>query len=208
MASRKTIEKEIVKTISSKISQFGFKLSDKEINLFDSIQNNIKWELHFHLYNNSVYSLFCKAAVRYIELTQIIHDLLINTEFEGRLNCGVGIVEDELKIVKEKQSLKISNIEEVNDFSELFFERIIKIKEMFWIPQSDPNAQMESFKKTFHHWINGDFIQNVALWISTGIRDNDINKIKFGIERGYQLGRDQEMIDLLYLRITEKGYNI
>jgi hypothetical protein len=138
----------------------------------------------------------------------IINNLLTGTELEGRFDCGVGILEDELKIIKEKQSLKISYMEDVNDFSEQFLERIIKIKEMFWIPQSDPSAQMESFKKTFHYWINGDFAQNISLWISTGIRDNDVDKIKFGIERGYQLKRNKELIDLLYLQIKERGYRI
>jgi hypothetical protein len=164
--------------------------------------------------------LFCKASVKYIELTQIIKDLLINTDFKGYFDSGVGIIEDELKIVKEKQSLKISNIDEVNDFSEHFFARIIKIKERFWIPQSDPISQMESFKKSLHHWINSDLIQNVALWISTGIKENDLEKIKFGFERGYNeisetikncgnnynLEKMKEMIDMLHLAVKEKGY--
>ena len=222
VSNRKKIEKEIVKTISPKISQFGFQLTDKELNMFAFVQNSVKWELSFYLYNSSIYSLFCKASVKYIELTHIINDLLINTEFKGYFDYGVGILEDELKIVKEKQSLKISNIEEVNDFSEQFFARIIKIKERFWIPQSDPTSQMESFKKSLHHWINSDLVQNVALWISTGIKENDLEKIKFGFERGYNeisetiknygnnynLEKMKEIIDLLHLRVKEKGYNL
>ena len=221
-SNRRKIEKEIVKTISPKISQLGFRLVDKDLNMFVYSQNDVKWELSFYLYNNNIYSLFCKAAVRYIKLTQIINDLLINTEFTGNFDCGVGILEDELKIVKETQSLRISNIGAVSDFSKQFLERIIKIKDRFWIPQSDPTSQMESFKKSFHHWINSDLVQNVVLCISTGIKENDLEKIKFGFERGYDeimgtiknygnnynLEKMKEMIDLLHMRVKEKGYNL
>ncbi|MDR1273040.1 MAG: hypothetical protein LBK12_00675, partial [Odoribacteraceae bacterium] len=66
MSNRKQIEKEIVKTIYPKISQMGFKLVDKDLNKFAFIQSNVKWELFFYLCNNNIYSLFCKASVRYL----------------------------------------------------------------------------------------------------------------------------------------------
>jgi hypothetical protein len=45
---------------------------------------------------------------------------------------------------------------------------------------------MESFKQPLVvHWVNGDFIQNVFLWISTGIKENNKEKIEYGFSRGY-----------------------
>jgi hypothetical protein len=45
---------------------------------------------------------------------------------------------------------------------------------------------MESFKKPHvGHWINGSMTQNVLLWVSTGIKENNIEKIEYGFSRGF-----------------------
>jgi hypothetical protein len=221
MSNRKKIEKAIVKEISKKISQLGFKLVDKELNDFELVQDNVRWGLYFYLTNQSSYSLFCKADVMYFDLSQIISSLLVDTEWENTFSNRVGITDNDLRITKEKDLLKISDLEEVNNFSELFFERIKKIKENFWIPQSNPTSQMDSFKKQqVVHWVNGNFIQNVFLWISTGIKENNIEKIEYGLNRGYShiseverlygknyhLEQDQQLLNTLSINLVEQGY--
>ena len=218
MSNRKKIEKEIAKEISTKVSQFDFKLVGiKELIEFEAIHDNVKWEFWFYLTNKNIYSLFCKAGVTYVELSEIINTMLNDTE----LSRDISIVEDELRITKEDNSLKISCLEEVNSFCELFFERIKKIKENFWIPCSDPISQMESFKKQHvGHWINGSMTQNVLLWVSTGIKENNIEKIEYGFRRGfnwidevkrlygtnYHLEQDEHFLNALFNKMTGKGY--
>jgi len=218
MSNRKKIEKEITKEISTKVSQFGFKLvGTKELIEFEAIHNNVKWELWFYLTNTTIYSLFCKASVTYVELSEIINTILDDAE----LSRDIRIVDNDLKITKENGSLKISCLEEINSFCELFFERIKKIKENFWIPYSDPISQMESFTKPHvGHWINGDMTQNVLLWVSTGIKEDNIKKIEYGFSRGfswiaevkrlygtnYHLEQDEYFLNILNKKLAEKGY--
>ena len=221
MSNRKKIEKAIVKEISTKVSQLNFKLVDKELNGFEVVQDNLKWGFSFYLTNQSIYSLFCQATVTYIDLSQIINSLLLDTEWHDAFSSGVGITDNDLKITQESESLQISDLEEVDCLSNLFFARILKIKELFWIPQSDPTSQMESFKKPLVvHWVNGSFIQNVLLWISIGIKESNIEKIVYGLNRGYnhiseverlygknyQLGQNKQLLDILSIKLAEKGY--
>jgi hypothetical protein len=222
MSNRRNIEKLLSKEILKRLSPWGFRIVDSELNQFEFVKDNIKWGLIFHLWNNNIYSLFCKAEVRYIDLTEIIKTLLIDTEFYDYFNCGIGIINDELRITNEKKSLKIADSDDIDAFSEVFFERIEKIRDLFWIPQSEPINQMESFKKPVANWVNGDFIQNCAIWISTGIKNNNVETVKYGFERGYEIifeneklygknyhGENEKLLmDILYKIVKNKGFDI
>lgn len=184
MSNRRKIEKCIVDEIRPVISDYGFKLVDKDLNLFEAERENVKWGIRFHLYNNKVYSLFCKVSVVYTDLTKIINDLLVDTELSDYFECGVGLTEDELRVTKSNDTLKIDQIDDVENFSVSFLDRIRMIEKLFWIPESNPISQMESFKKSVVFWKNSLLSQNIAMWVAEGIKENDVESVKYGLNRG------------------------
>lgn len=214
MAERKSIEKEIVKELSSKVSPLGFFLKDKEINLFECKKENVKYDFSFYLTEyRAPYSLFMKASITYLDLTKIINSLLEDTELKDYFQYGVGITKNDYKIIKDTSTMKISSIDETKSFTDKLYERIKKIKENFYLPHSNTQKQIETFQtETSSYWFNGIPSQNIAICVSQGFINKDNEIIKTALqkdpaslsERSQSYEKDKLLITILKNKLLPK----
>lgn len=215
MTNRRKLEKEITEKIRVKVSLLGFNLKDKSLNFFEYIKDSVKWEFWFYLTGSKPYSLFLKVGITYLELNAVINRLLVETNDDINNKLEIGMATNDFKIIKNVPDLKISNIDTLEDFTDYLYCRIKEIEDKFWIPQSTPFEQIESFiEKMPGHWLNPILIQNVMICVATGILNKNSELIRKCLEKGMSslseksqsYEEDKLLIQTLTQKVNQKGY--
>ena len=184
--SRKSIEKEIVKELRSRLAPLGWSLLESDTNYFaKKYSEDIRWGFTFSLYNKCPYSCFFKVYITYIKFTAMIKELL--REFpKSDLIQDVGLVSS--KIPQNAPILSISEFQDVPQFVDKLIDILNRSEQEFWIPYSNINNTISNFKQDNHvYWPVSNLSQFAAHMVCFGIEHNRVDIVNMAKEKAKKL---------------------
>ncbi|WP_024468585.1 hypothetical protein [Treponema pedis] len=179
---RKSIEKEIVKELTARLTPLGWSLLKSDTNYFAKKYNeDIRWGFTFSLCNRCPYSCFFKVYIAYTKFTAMIKSLLMNTP-EADFIQDIGLVSS--KIPQKAPILSISELQEVPQFVDNLIDILNKSEQEFWLPYSNIENTINGFKQENHiSWPVSNLSQFTAHMVCFGIENNRLDIVNMAKEK-------------------------
>jgi hypothetical protein len=151
------------------------------------------------------YSIFAHIRIIYRDLSEVMHQLMRNTQYEARYDLsnlgflgfggGVGISSNVGRHVKDEnyKVLYVSSVDEtinvsryfanVDDFVMAFYEQIKEEEQNFILPAADYNNTIKGFMKKLHYFWTGGLYQFMGHLVAHGLLTSDTEIIQYAFDK-------------------------
>lgn len=180
---KEAITDQLFQSLSVKLAHHGYFVanSDSEQYLLKKQVANCTWQITYSFSGEGPYSVMATGMVIYEDITNIIVNLLKETEFSN-LNTLVGVSKWLAKISGDLNKINIRDLRDADLFYSTMSSIIELTEEQFFIPYSDIELSVKEFMKPLPwKWPNSSVFQCAAIVVGYGILKKDRILIGRGI---------------------------